>query len=85
MLDYVAKVDAPRYALFTECSMGDNIAAEFPNREMVRACSHRCQYMNQITLEDTLEALERIQYKVELSDDIIARAKIPIDRMLAIR
>jgi quinolinate synthase len=85
MLDYVDKVDAPRYALFTECSMGDNIAAEFPHREMVRACSHRCRYMNQITLEDTLEALERIQYKVELPQDIIARAKLPIDRMLAIR
>lgn len=85
ILDYVAKVDAPRYALFTECSMGDNIAAEFPNREMVRACSHRCQYMNQITLEDTLAALEKLQYKVELPDEIIARAKVPIDRMLEIR
>jgi len=85
MVDYVEKMDAPRYALFTECSMGDNLAAQFPQREMVRACSLRCQHMNQITLEDTLEALQKIQYKVELSPDLIARARKPIDRMLAIR
>ncbi len=85
MADYVEKVDAPSYALFTECSMGDNLAAQFPNREMVRACSLRCQHMNQITLEDTLEALEKVQYKVELDADLIERARKPIDRMISIR
>ena len=39
MADYVEQTDAPRFALFTECSMGDNLAAQFPNREMVRSCS----------------------------------------------
>ncbi len=85
MVDYVRDVDAPRYALFTECSMGDNLAAEFPHREMVRACSLRCKHMNTITLEETLEALRKIQYRVELSDDIITRARTPIDRMISIR
>jgi len=85
MVDYVEKVNAPRYALLTECSMGDNLAAQFPHREMVRACSLRCQHMNQITLEDTLEALRRIQYKVEIPEDTLTRARLPIDRMLALR
>jgi len=85
MVDYVEKVDAPRYALLTECSMGDNLAGQFPNREMVRACSLRCRHMNQITLEDTLEALEKVQFKVELPAPIIERARKPIDRMLEIR
>lgn len=85
MIDYVKNVSAPRYLLLTECSMADNIAAEFPGREMVRACSLRCKHMNLIKLEDTLAALEKMQYKVELSDDIIQRAKLPIDRMLAIK
>ncbi len=85
MIDYVVEVDAPRYALLTECTMGDNVAAEFPHREMVRACSLRCKHMNTITLEDTLEALQRIQYKVEIPPDVIARAKQPIDRMIQIR
>lgn len=85
MTNYVRDVDAPRYLLLTECSMGDNIAAENPHREMLRLCSLRCPHMNQITLEDTLAALREIQYKVELDPEIIERARIPIDRMLEIR
>jgi quinolinate synthase len=52
---------------------------------MVRTCSLRCQYMNQITLEDTLEGLRKLQYRVELPAEIIQRARQPIDRMLEIR
>lgn len=85
MVDYVEKVEAPQYALFTECSMGDNLAGQFPHREMVRSCSLRCRHMNQITLEDTLEALQKMQYQVELDPEIIAKARKPIDRMLSIR
>ncbi len=85
MVDYVEQTDAPMYALFTECSMGDNLAAQFPHREMVRSCSLRCRHMNQITLEDTLDGLRKLQYQVELPEDIIALAKKPIDRMLEIR
>jgi len=84
MCDYIRDVDAPRYLLLTECSMADNLAAEYPDREMVRLCSHRCQHMNTITLEDTLAALEKTQYKVELDPDLIARATAPINRMLEI-
>jgi quinolinate synthase len=85
MVEYVKNVDAPRYLLLTECSMGDNIAAEFPHRQMVRACSLRCKHMNLITLQDTLASLEKLQYQVELPADIIQRARLPIDRMLEIR
>lgn len=85
MIEYVRTVDAARYLLLTECAMADNLAAEFPEREMVRACSYRCKHMNYITVEQTLAALEQIQYRVELPEDVIRRAKQPIDRMLEIR
>lgn len=85
MIDYVKRTKANRYLLLTECSMGDNIAAENPDKEMLRLCSHRCPHMAQITLEDTLLALQKIQYKVELPEHIIKAARLPIDRMLEIR
>lgn len=85
MIDYVKEVAAARYALLTECSMGDNIAAEFPDREMVRACSLRCKHMNLITLEQTLAALQNTQFEVELAPAIIQGARQPIDRMISIR
>ena len=52
---------------------------------MLGLCSFRCQYMNEITVEDTLDALRNMQYEVNLPPDIIERARIPIDRMLQIR
>ena len=85
MVDFVQESGAKRFALLTECSMGDNIAAENPDKEMLRLCSHRCPYMALITLEDTLEALQKRRYKVELADDLIRAARVPIDRMLEIR
>ena len=85
MIDYVKNVNAPRYLLLTECSMGDNIIAENPEKEMVRLCSIRCPHMNEITLEDTLQALRKNQYQIEVPEEIRLRAKKSIDRMLEIR
>ena len=64
--------------------MGDNIAAENRNKEMLRLCSIRCPHMNEITLEMTLEALQKTQYQIEVPEDIRLRAKTAVDRMIAI-
>lgn len=84
MIDYVKNSSAKQFLLLTECSMGDNIMAENPEKEMVRLCSVRCPHMNEITLEDTLEALRKNQYQIEVAEDIRERAKKSIERMLTI-
>jgi quinolinate synthase len=84
MIGFVERTRARRYLLLTECSMGDNIAAANPGKEMLRMCSVRCPHMNEITLEDTLEALRKTQYVIEIPPDVQARARIALDRMLAI-
>lgn len=84
MVRYVREADAPRYLLLTECSMADNIVAEMPDREMVRMCSVRCSHMNQITLEQTLAALRENRYIIEVPEDVQARARRAIERMLEI-
>ena len=84
MIRYVRESGAKRYLLLTECSMGDNIIAENPEKEMLRLCSIRCPHMNEITLEDTLEALEKTQYVVDVPEEIRLRAKKAVDRMLEI-
>lgn len=84
MIDFVERTDAPRYLLLTECSMGDNVAAANQDKDMLRMCSVRCPHMNEITLEDTLESLRRTQYVIEIPEDIQRRARIALDRMLAI-
>jgi quinolinate synthase len=84
MIKYVQKTKAPRYLLLTECSMGDNIAAENPEKEMLRLCSVRCPHMNQITLEDTLDSLKHNRYVIEVPEGIRLRANRAVMRMLEI-
>src|SRR5882672_4327523 len=84
MIRYVEQTKAPRYLLLTECSMGENIAAANPEKEMLRLCSVRCPHMNQITLEDTLASLRNLQYVIEIPEEIRARAARAVERMIAI-
>jgi len=84
MIRYVENMKSGRYLLLTECSMGDNIAAKNPQREMIRLCSVRCPHMNEITLEDTLESLRREQYEIEVPEEVRVRARIALDRMLEV-
>src|SRR6266567_3245006 len=65
MIKYVEHTRAPRYLLLTECSMGENIAAANPDKEMLRLCSVRCPQMNKIKLEDTLQSLEKTRFVIE--------------------
>jgi len=84
MIKYVEQTKAPRYLLLTECSMGENIAAANPEKEMLRLCSVRCPHMNQITLEDTLQALLKEQYVIEIPEEIQTKASRAVERMIAI-
>ncbi len=84
MIDYVKQSNAPQFLLLTECSMGDNIMAENPEKEMLRMCSVRCPHMNEITLEDTLDALVNNRQIIEVPEDVQERARLALRRMLDI-
>ncbi len=84
MVKHVKQSGAKRFLLLTECAMGDNVAAENPDKEMVRICSIRCPHMNEITLEETRDALLKTQYVIEVPEDIRVRALKAVERMLEI-
>jgi quinolinate synthase len=84
MIEYVKRTRAPRYLLLTECSMGDNIAAANPAKEMLRLCTVRCPHMNEITLEQTLAALEQTRFVVEVPEDVRRRALRAVQRMIEV-
>jgi len=81
MSGFIQDNEAEHYLLLTECSMSDNIAAENPDKDMVRLCSVRCPHMNEITLEDTLECLQEEKYEITMEEGLRLRAKKSIDRM----
>jgi len=84
MIKYVEQSSAPRYLLLTECSMGDNIAAANPDKELLRLCSVRCPHMNEITLEDTLDSLKYNQYVIDVPEEIRVKAARAVERMITI-
>lgn len=84
MINQVANNKGRRILLLTECSMGDNIIAINPEANILRLCSVRCPHMNQITLENTRDALLNLQYQIEIPEDIRLRAELAVKRMIAI-
>ncbi|HLA40677.1 MAG TPA: quinolinate synthase [Candidatus Glassbacteria bacterium] len=78
-----------RAFIASECELTSNLSGEFPGVQFATACSVRCQWMAKMTLEGILDILRRIdsggdlsKYEVTLDDDIIRRAKKPIELML---
>jgi quinolinate synthase len=84
MINYVGAHKPRRVVMVTECSMSDNVAVEHPDVEFVRPCN-LCPHMKRITLNGILHSLQTMTFEVTVPADIAARARAPIDRMLAIR
>jgi len=84
MVRYVTSTSAPQYLILTECSMGDNIAAANPQKSILRLCTVRCPHMNQITMENTLHALQTNQIEIIIPEEIRLRALQAVKRMIAI-
>jgi quinolinate synthase len=84
MIRYVGDKKPKRVVMVTECSMSDNVAVEHPEVEFVRPCN-LCPHMKRITLDGILHSLRTMTSEVIVPADIAARAKAPIDRMLAIK
>ena len=84
IINAVDQSTATQYLVLTECAMGDNIAAAHPDKEMLRMCNIRCPHMNEITLDDTLKALQQTRYVVEVPEPIRERALQAVERMIAI-
>jgi quinolinate synthase len=81
---YVEKQRPPRLVLLTECSMSDNIAIQYPDLEFIRPCN-LCPHMKRITLGNIRHALETMQHQVTIDDSVAARARLAVERMLAVK
>ncbi len=81
MIDYVAKHRPAKVVLVTECSMSDNVAAEYPDLDFVRPCN-LCPFMKRIELSNILSALENEEIEVHIDPAIAARARVSVERML---
>jgi quinolinate synthase len=83
MINHVRDARPRRVVMITECSMSDNVAVELPDVEFVRPCN-LCPHMKRITLPKILRSLETLTHQVEVEAETSARARVAIERMLAV-
>ena len=81
MSNYVKEKQPRKVLMITECSMSDNVSVENPNVEFVRPCN-LCTHMKRITLPGILQSLMMNTYEVKIPNDIMERARRPIERMV---
>jgi quinolinate synthase len=83
MIDFVDQKRPPRVLMVTECSMSDNVATGLPDVEFIRPCN-LCPHMKRISLANILESLHTLEPRVEIDPAVIDRARLAVERMLAV-
>jgi quinolinate synthase len=90
MLDAVAHFPEARTVLIaTENGIIHQLKARYPDKEFIIAdgclgCRLNCPYMKVTTLEDIYDALLLDQHEVTVPEDVIAGARLSLERMLAV-
>jgi quinolinate synthase len=83
MINWVKDERPRQVVMVTECSMSDNVAAEVPETDFVRPCN-LCPHMKRITVEGIRDALRDMKHEVVVEPAIAARARVAVERMLAV-
>lgn len=74
-----------RFIVVTEAGILHPLKKANPQKEFILADENAiCKYMKMITLEKVYLSLKELKYEINLSDEIIKKAAIPIRRMLEV-
>lgn len=90
IIDWCVGAAADEYIVMTESGVRHSLERLAPHKRFYFVpnencnCSE-CPYMRRNTLEKLRDCLTNLAPRIELSDDIIRRAALPIERMLAVR
>ncbi|MGQ0741490.1 MAG: quinolinate synthase NadA [Alphaproteobacteria bacterium] len=83
MIRFVGEKRPSRVVMVTECSMSDNVSAEYPDVEFVRPCN-LCPHMKRITLPKILRSLQTLTTEVTVDPAVAARARASVEAMLKV-
>jgi quinolinate synthase len=89
MVDYCKRSPAAAFLIATEAGMIHRLRKECPGKRFmavpIEHCRcNECKFMKMNTLEKLCDCMTRLGPRVELSREIIERARRPIERMLEI-
>jgi len=90
IIDWCVSNPADEFIVMTESGVAHSLTRLAPHKQFHFVpnencnCSE-CPYMRRNTLEKLRDCLATLSPRIELSDDLIRRARLPIERMLAVR
>jgi quinolinate synthase len=90
IIDWCIATDAEEFIVMTESGIAHSLTRRAPGKQFHFVpnencnCSE-CPYMRRNTLEKLRDALANLNPRIELPEDLMRRAALPIERMLAVR
>ena len=89
MVEYCRNSSAPQIIIATEAGMLHRLKRECPGKDFIPAPTdncrcNECRFMKLNTLEKVHDCMSRLAPQIELPNDILEKAKRPIERMLEI-
>jgi len=89
MVGYCKQSPARQIIIATEAGMLHRLSKECPDKTFIPAPTdncrcNECKFMKMNTLEKLHDCMEKLAPRIDLSVDIIGRARLPIERMLEI-
>jgi quinolinate synthase len=90
LIDYCIKSDAKEFIVVTESGVNYSLTKFGAGKKFYYVknencnCSE-CPYMKMNTLEKLRDALTRLEPRVEIDPELMRRALVPIERMLAVK
>jgi quinolinate synthase len=90
IIDWCARQAADEFIIMTESGVRYSLEKQSPGKKFYFVANENCNcsecpYMKMNTLEKLRDCLETLQPRIELPAEIIERARIPLDRMLALK
>lgn len=85
MVNYAKNSNTNEFVIGTEKELCYRLKKENPGKTFYPIKSAVCPNMKKITLEKVLNSLETLEPKIELSEDLMAKAKKPLQRMMNIK
>jgi len=82
MVNHVKKSKDEEFIIGTEKGICHRLKKENPDKIFYPVESAVCPNMKKITLKKVLKSLENLEPKIKLSEDIIKKAKLPLQRMI---
>jgi quinolinate synthase len=89
IIEWCATSDAPEFIVLTESGVNYSLERQAPHKRFHFVANENCNcsecpYMKLNTLEKLRDCLDSLEPRVELSAELIERARLPLERMLAL-